>query len=209
MLDERAQFGRVLGGPRRSPGLERRQGGTQMLGLQAAAGILAEFAREEPLGPVVAHIEVAGMAARALGGAEFSPPAGAVERAAELRRIDESFHQQHGMSVAGLPVGAQARQHQRESLGSQVRHAFLRQEQKPGIANHQRQTAPALLLAPADPLVTRAQTPGGGAEDQHPEPVAAGIGDHVMQPLAHGPQSAQIVVLIEELMAAGPLVRFE
>jgi hypothetical protein len=52
-------------------------------------------------------------------------------------------------------------------------------------------------------LVTRAQTPGRGAENQHPKPLTIPIRHHVMQPLADGPQSAQIVMLIEQLLATG------
>src|SRR4051812_14366505 len=73
VLAERAQLWRVLEGPRRRPRFDRRQGGPQMLGLQTAAGVPTELACKEPLGPVMAHIEIARVAATAIRGAEFAP----------------------------------------------------------------------------------------------------------------------------------------
>jgi hypothetical protein len=47
------------------------------------------------------------------------------------------------------------------------------------------------------------------AENKHPRPFAVRIGEHVMQPPAHGPQSAQTLLRLPQLMAAGQILRFK
>ena len=110
------------------------------------------------------------------------------------------------MPIARLPVRAQTREHPRQSLGSKIGHALVRQKEEARIADHQRQTPPALLITPTDPLVARAQPPRRRAENQHPQPVPVDIAHHVMQPFPHRPQIAQIVMLLEQPMAAGQLI---
>jgi hypothetical protein len=80
------------------------------------------------------------------------------------------------------------------------------QEQEAGIAGDEREPAAALLVGPANPLVARAQAAGGGAEDQHAEPVAVGVGDGVVETLADGLEAAQVMVFVQELLGAGQLV---
>src|SRR5208283_2665479 len=71
------------------------------------------------------------------------------------------------------------------------------------IVDHQRQTAAALFLGPADPAVPPAQPAGGGAKNQRPEPNAAPIGQSINELLADGLDIAQIMMLGQKPMSAG------
>jgi len=101
-------------------------------------------------------IVIAAFAAKAVGRAQFLPAAGGVNGAAKLRGIDKGFHNQDRMIVALLPVGAEPAQHQRQGTRTQIGKSFVGQEQKSAVIDHQGQAAPALLLAPANPLVAPA-----------------------------------------------------
>lgn len=179
----------------------------QVFSLQTPAGIFDQFAAEQPLGLIMAHIEVTGMPTGAVGLAQFGPAAGSVEGAREVCRIHERLHQQDGMAVAGLPVITQAGQHAAEGFGGEVGNGLVGQEQEPGVADDQRKPAAALFIGPADPLIARAQPAGGGAENQHAEPVALGIRDRVAEPLADRFETAQVMVFSQELLNLRQLVR--
>ena len=66
-----------------------------------------------------------------------------------------------------------------------------------------------MLLGPADPLVARKQAAGGRAKDEHAEPGAGRVGQRVMEALTDGLEAAQIMVRVEQLPGARPLVRFQ
>src|SRR5690349_561893 len=83
-----------------------------MFGLETAAGVFAQLAAEEAFGLVVFEVIIAPMAAPTVGLAKLSPAAGRIDRAAELRGIDEGFDHQDRMAVASLPIGGEALQGQ-------------------------------------------------------------------------------------------------
>ena len=103
------------------------------------------------------HVEVPAHAAKAVGRAQLLPAVGGIDGAGELLGIDEGFDQHDGMTVASLPVGRQAIQRQTQGAGTEIGKRFVRQEQKSAVIDDQGQTPTALLLAPADPVVTGAQ----------------------------------------------------
>jgi hypothetical protein len=70
----------------------------------------------------------------------------------------------------------------------------VRQQQKAAIVDQQGQPSAALLFRPANPSIARAQTPGGGAKDQHPQPIPLRRSDGVEKLLAHGANIPQIMV---------------
>src|SRR5882762_1097283 len=87
--------------------LHSRQSRLEMLGLQAAAGVLEHFADKEPLGLIVLDIVIASAAAPAVSQTHFLPAVGAIDGAAELLRVDKGFDHQHGMAIACLPIGTE------------------------------------------------------------------------------------------------------
>ena len=93
--------------------------------MEAAAGVFTEFAAEEAFGLIVADVEVAGVAAGAVGLAQFGPAAGGVESAGVALGIDEGFDEEDGVVVAGLPVGAEAGQDEAEGFGGEVGNGFM------------------------------------------------------------------------------------
>ena len=107
------------------------------------------------------------------------------------------------MPVAGLPVGAQTIQRQTQRTGSQIGKRFLRQQQKAAVVDDQRQTPPALLLAPANPLVPRAQPARGSAKDQDPKPIATAVAHRIEELLAHGADIPQIMGLGQQAADTG------
>ena len=165
MLDERADLRRALGAARACPGFDARQRGLELVGLETAAGLAAEFAGEEALGFVVLHVKVAAHTAEAVGRAQFLPAIGGINRAAKLFGIDERFDQHDRMIVARLPVGAEPIQRQAQRTGTEIGKGFVRQEQEAAVVDDQRQAAAALLLAPADPAVAPAT---GGRRRKRP-----------------------------------------
>ena len=91
------------------------------------------------------------MAASAVGRAEFGPAAGGIDGAAKPLGIDEGFDDQHGMVVAGLPIGAEALEGEGEHAGSEVRDGV--QDEKAAVVDDQRAAAVALGAGPTDPGV--------------------------------------------------------
>ena len=180
-----------------------------MLGLQTAAGVLAERSAEAALGLVVAHVEVTGVAAGAIGLAQLGPAAGGVEGAGEVGGIDEGLNHEDGMAIAGVPVCREPGQHQAQGFGSEVGEGFVWQQEKAGVVDDQREAAAAVFLGPADPLVAGAQAASGGTEDQDAEPVTEGVGEGIVEALADGFEAAQIVMLIEQLGTAEQIVRLQ
>jgi len=65
---------------------------------------------EDTFGLMVLDIKIPSTASESCGCTQFPPALGDVNRTAKSRRIDEGFNQHHRMPVAGLPVGAQARE---------------------------------------------------------------------------------------------------
>jgi len=115
----------------------------QSAAAQGPASLAAEFAHEQPLGFVVLEGEVAAHAAEAVGQTQLLPAVGSVNGAAERLGIHERFHQHHGMTVASLPVGAQALESQTQGSRAEVGESFVGQEQEPAVVDHQRQAASA------------------------------------------------------------------
>ena len=83
------------------------------------------------------------------------------------------------------------------------------EEEEACVVDDEGEAAAALLLGPADPAVAVAQAAGGGAEDEHPEPVAGGVGEGVVETFADGLEGAEVVVLPEEFVTAGQVVGCE
>ena len=107
------------------------------------------------------------------------------------------------MAVAGLPVGAQTVQRQAQATRAQIGEGFVGQQQETTVVDDQRQAAAALFVAPADPRVAGAQATGGGAEDQHAEPVAVGVGDGLPELFTDGADVAQVMMLGQQPSGAG------
>jgi hypothetical protein len=197
------EFGGGLGGTRRRPGFEERQRRPEVFSLQTATGVFDQFPAEQSLGLVMADVEVAGVAAGAVGLTQFGPTAGGVEGAGEVRWIHEGFDQQDGMTITGLPVSTEAGQYEAQGFGGEIGDGLMGQQQEAGVADDQREPAPASLVGPANPLVARAQTARGGTKDEHPEPVAVGGGDGVVETLADRLEAAQVMVFVQKLLGAG------
>ena len=79
---------------------------------------------------------------------------------------------------------------------------FVGQQQEAAVVDDQGQSAAALLLGPADPLVARAQTARGGAKNQHTQPVATSVSDGVEELLADGADIAQIMMSGQQATSA-------
>lgn len=206
VLAEGLQLGGGLGGPGWGLGGHGRQRGPQLFGLQTAARVFAKLPAEEALGLVVPHVEVTGVPAGAIGLAQLGPAAGGVKGAGEMGGIDEGLDHEDRMAVAGQPVGRESGQHQPQGFGGEVGEGFIGQQEIAGVIDDQRQPPAALFLGPAEPLVAGAQAACGGTEDQHAEPVAVGIGEGIVEALADGFETAQIVMLIQQRGAAGQFV---
>ena len=113
------------------------------------------------------------------------------------------------MAVTRLPVGTEPGQDQAERFGGQIGDGLVGPKQEAGVADDEREAAAALLVGPADPLVARAQTAGGGAKDQHVKPVAVRVDERVMETLTDGLEAAQIMMRVEQLLGARQFVRFQ
>ena len=74
---------------------------------------------------------------------------------------------------------------QAQRTGSQIGNGFIRQNQKAVVVDDQRQTPSALLLAPANPAVPRAQPARGRTKNQDAQPMAARVEDGVEKLLTH------------------------
>jgi hypothetical protein len=103
------------------------------------------------------------------------------------------------MAVARLPILAQPGQRQPQHARAQIGHGAVRQQQKAGIVGHQAQTAAALFFGPTNPLLPMLQVLGRRAENQQGHPLASGIASEVVKALAHRTQTAQVMVLTEQL----------
>ena len=112
LIDQGANLGRTLRAAGPGFGFDRRPSGFEWIGLQAAAGVWAQFASEEAFGFVVRDVEIAAHAAKAVGLSQLLPTAGGIDGAAELLGIHEGFDQRDRMAVTGLPVGRQTVQGQ-------------------------------------------------------------------------------------------------
>lgn len=71
---------------------------------------------------VVRLIEIARLGSVAFGLAQFGPAARVADRALAALGIDEGLHHEDRMSRAGLPVGAELRDHAAQRRRTEVRH---------------------------------------------------------------------------------------
>src|SRR5271166_5998164 len=110
------------------------------------------------------------------------------------------------MAVTVLPVGTEPVGDQTQGTRTQIGKGFVGQEQEPAIIDYQGQMTASLFLTPANPAVAPAQAAGGRAKNQHPEPLAAGVGHGVKKLLADGADPAQIVMLTQQPLQAGFVV---
>jgi len=106
------------------------------------------------------------------------------------------------MAIAGLPVVAQPRQNPAEHGGAEVGHRALGQQQEAHVVHDQREAAPALLVAPADPLLARAQVLRGGREAQHRDPLALRVAHRAVHLLSHRLHAAQIMMHAQQALRA-------
>ena len=183
------------------------EGRLERLGLQAAAGMAREFSDEQPFGLVVPYIVIPRASSPPSGQSQLLPAGGGVNRATERLRIDEALHDQHRMSVPRFPIRAEPAQNQLEHPRTRVGHRPIGQQEKPRVVDHQGQTAPALLVGPANSLVARAQILGRRAEHQHSHPRSLSVHRQVEKPLPHRPQPAQGVMPSEPRRKAGQSLR--
>jgi len=82
---------------------------------------------------------------------------------------------------------------------------LIGQQQESGVVDQQRQAAPPLFVAPADPLIAVAQLAGRGGEEQHAEPSSVEGGRRIPEALADGIRGAKITMLVEQLRRAPDL----
>lgn len=170
------------------------QGGLEVLSLQAATGIFAQFLYQQPLGLAMLDVVVPPAPPPPISQPQLLPAVGGVNRAAKLLRIHKALHRQDRVPVLRLPIRAESRQSQLEHSGTQIGYRPIREEQKPGVVDHQRQAPPPLLVGPTDPLVAMPQVFGRRAEYQHAHPLPLLIHRNINEPLPHWTQSAQVVM---------------
>ncbi len=82
----------------------------------------------------------------------------------------------------------------------------LRQPQQARIVRQQRAAAAALFGRPADELIARLEVKGGPAPGGHGQPLALAGGD-VAPVLTHERRLVQVVVVAEELIEPGGVLR--
>lgn len=141
------------------------------------------------------HVELAA----ALGGADAEPVGGLVGDAAKAWLFDEGFEQDRAVAVLKLPVVGDAVCRSSQNGRGQIPALDPRQDQEAGIVDHQVEPLLALRGRPADEAVARLGFPGGGAEAEQREEVAAGL-DEVTQLGAGQRLIAEVVVTVEVLV---------
>lgn len=123
--------------------------------------------------------------------------------------IDESLDQQHGMAVAGLPVGGEPLERHAQHARAQIGDREPRQEQEAAVVGDQTQAAVPLCAAPADVGVALAQVLCRRAEDQQRQPVALRVGGGVVESFAQRLEASKVVMLLEQAIALRELIGFE
>ena len=81
---------------------------------------------------------------------------------------------QDRMRIAGLPVGAELRDHAAQCRRTEVRHRALGREEETDVVGDKGEAA-ALLIDPTDPLIAGPQMPGGRRKNQHRHPGAVRV----------------------------------
>jgi len=113
--------------------------------------------------------------AAALGLADVAPVGGTIAGAAKALGVDEGFQENGGKAVAVFPIEGELGRGAREDVGGEVFDPDPREDEEPGIVDHEVQVAFSLLGGPAnedvrlssvEASVARGNGPGGGAESQ-------------------------------------------
>jgi hypothetical protein len=208
MLGERTDLFHSLGAAWGNLVCHHRQGRFEVLGLQAATSIFAEFLYEQPLGLAMLYVVIPAPPAPPIGQSQLLPAISGVNRAAKLLRIHEALHHKDRVSIALLPIRTESRQSQFEHPGTQIGHRPVRNQQIARVVDHQRQAPPPLLGVPTDPLFPMPQMPGRRAEHQHAHPPPLLIDRNIENPLPHWTYGAQIVMPSQQRLDARQLLWF-
>ncbi len=93
--------------------------------------------------------------------------------------IDERLNQHRAIAVDLDPVVPDLLGGQREHVAGEIRNSNPRKDQKPIVAQHQREELPPMRRVPADPVIARRQRPGRrGRKQQTAERVLPDCRDH-------------------------------
>ena len=141
-------------------------------------------------------------AAAAGTGAQPLPVAGGEGAAGEGGSVHEGFHQQGPAAVAVLPVLGEAGQGQVQDFGGEILTFYPGAEEQAGQANDVAELAGAGRGGPADPVVARGQTVGGGAEAHGAQPVVFAA-DEIAELGADQRRGAAGMLLDEEVVPDG------
>ena len=104
----------------------------------------------------------------ASGHADFDPIGGAIGRA-RARGLDIGFHQPRFDAVFFLPIVHNPPRQLPQNVRGEVVDLHRGQDQKAAVAHNPCQMLGALGVVPAQPLITRPQSPSGGADRQAAE----------------------------------------
>ena len=203
LLVERAQLARCPPGV--ALGLPRC--GQRAGRAQTPAGIAAQGIDIEPLGLAVGVGVAAAMAGEAPGVAEIAPVGGFVDRALEVRRVHERLRDQHRMTVAGLPVVAEAAQHRGHRERGEARERAPRAEDdEAGVVRDQMQALELQLRRPADPAVAVPALEGAGLPPAKCDPQPAPF-DDVAQAASGEALEAEVMVPVHRRIPLHAFVR--
>lgn len=97
---------------------------------------------------------------------EILPVGGLVASACKAWFLDEGFHQDRTVRVAGMPIVRQALADAGEDVRSEVATLYPRQDEESGVIDDEVQVARTLFVRPANELISRLGLPGACAETQ-------------------------------------------
>lgn len=124
-------------------------------------------------GPRVAHIKILRHPAKTCRRSQQRPVGRRVKGAPKKLAIHEAFQRHQGMPVLGLPIRRELVQAKLHGASAQIGiPGAVGQNHKPAVLRQKMQTAAALLLRPAQPLIPRPQVPCRRAPPQQGHPLA-------------------------------------
>ncbi len=101
--------------------------------------------------------------------ADIDPVTGLVAGASEACLLDKGLHQDGAVTIVSKPILGKLSCCDGQDSGGESFGAHPREDEEPGVIDHEVQFLLALYVAPADELIAGCELPGGGTETQQCE----------------------------------------